>query len=149
MLIVHRTQFRIAAMKTTISFPRSWFPTSLLLIGSLFAASCGESLAPFQPEITSAPDNFQLQATGVNAVTSTLNYSWSNSGTRATVNHSTTTSADVAHITIRDAAGAVVYDKDLVPSLNEPTAAGTAGNWTIKLQLTNYSGTLNFRAQKL
>jgi hypothetical protein len=44
---------------------------------------------------------------------------------------------------------AIVYDKALVPSLNEPTTAGTSGTWSIQLRLTNYSGTLNFRAQKL
>ena len=149
LLIVAHYPYQTTSMNNTVSFQRSWFSTSLLLIGAMVIASCGDSLAPFQPEVTSAPDNFQLQATGVNAVTSALNYSWSNSGTRATVNHSTTTSAGVAHVTIRDAAGSVVYDKDLVPSLNEPTTAGTAGNWTIRLQLSNYSGTLNFRAQKL
>jgi hypothetical protein len=36
-----------------------------------------------------------------------------------------------------------------VPSLNEPTVAGVAGTWKIELTMTNYSGTLNFRAQKL
>jgi hypothetical protein len=50
---------------------------------------------------------------------------------------------------IRDAAGVVVYDKLLSPSLNEPTAAGVAGAWKLELRLDRYSGTLNFRAQKL
>ncbi len=116
----------------------------------LFTFACGDDpLAPFQPEITSATDNFQLQATGVATVTTTGTYSWSNSGARATINHSTTTSAGSARILIRDGGGTVVYDKELVPSLNEPTAAGVQGTWTIELRLTNYSGTLNFRAQKL
>lgn len=42
-----------------------------------------------------------------------------------------------------------MYSKALSPSLNEPTTAGQAGTWSIQLTLTNYSGTLNFRAQKL
>ena len=112
-------------------------------------AGCDDPLGPFQPEITSATDNFQLQATGVTAVTSTLNYSWANTGTRATVNHSTTTTAGTTQLTIRDAAGATVYDKALVSSLNEPTIAGMPGTWSIQVRLTNYSGTLNFRVQKL
>ena len=121
----------------------------LMLAATLPVAGCSDPLAPFQPEITSATDNFQLQATGVTTVTSTLTYSWANTGTRATVNHSTTTTAGSAELTIRDASGTVVYDKSLVPSLNEPTAAGGPGNWTIELRLTDYSGTLNFRVQKL
>lgn len=106
-------------------------------------------LEPFQPEISNATDNFQLQATAVVGVTATQTYSWNNTGTRATINHSTTTTAGTAAVTVRDGAGVVVYTKTLVPSLNEPTAVGTAGTWTIVLTMTSYSGTLNFRAQKL
>ena len=119
-------------------------------IGSaLGTTSCSDPLAPFEPEVTNAADNFQVQATNVSDVSATRSYSWSNTGTRATVNHSTTTSAGTAWVTIRDAAGTTVYDKQLVPSLNEPTSAGVAGTWTIQLRLTDYSGTLNYRVQKL
>lgn len=121
----------------------------LMLTATLSLAGCNDPLAPFEPEITSATDNFQFQATGVTAVTSTLSYTWANTGTRATVNHSTTVTAGTAELTIRDASGTVVYSKALVPSLNEPTAVGGPGSWTIQLRLTNYSGTLNFRVQKL
>ncbi len=121
----------------------------LVLAAWLTASGCSDPLGPFEPEITSTTDSFQLQATGVTGVASTLTYSWTNTGTRATINHSTTTTAGVARIVIRDAAGTIVYDKALVPSLNEPTAAGTAGTWTIQLALTSYSGTINFTAQKL
>lgn len=115
----------------------------------LAGSGCSDPLGPFQPEITNATDSFQLQATDVGAVTSTLTYSWINTGARATINHSTTTTAGSARIVIRDGAGTIVYDKALVPSLNEPTTAGTAGTWTIQLALAGYSGTINFRAQKL
>jgi len=59
------------------------------------------------------------------------------------------TTAGSVPLIVRDAAGAVVYTKALVPSLNEPTEVGTAGTWTVVLTMTNYSGTVNFRAQKL
>lgn len=121
----------------------------LTLLGLLLGGGCSDPLEPFEPEITNATDNFQLQATGVAGVTSTFVYSWVNTGTRATINHSTTTTAGSAQLTIRDAGGSTVYDKGLAPSLNEPTSSGTAGTWTIELRLTSYSGTLNFRAQKL
>ena len=121
----------------------------IALSAFLTASGCSDPLGPFQPEITNTTDSFQLQATGVTGVTSTVAYSWTNTGTRATINHSTTTTAGNARIVIRDAAGTIVYDKALAPSLNEPTAAGTAGTWTIHLALASYSGTINFRAQKL
>lgn len=117
---------------------------------ALAAISCSsDPLDPFQPEINSATDNFQLQATSVTGVTATRSWSWSNTGTRATVNHSTTTTAGSARVSVRDATGTEVYTKTLVPSLNETSSAGTAGAWTIVLTLTGYSGTLNFRVQKL
>jgi hypothetical protein len=123
----------------------------LLVLVATGAGACNSStpLEPFQPEIANATDNFQLQATAVTGVTSTQTYSWNNTGTRATINHSTTTTAGSVELTIRDATGAVVYTKALAPSLNEPSATGTAGTWTIALTLTSYSGTLNFRVQKL
>lgn len=121
----------------------------IALAAVLTAAGCSDPLSPFQPEITNATDSFQLQATGITGLSSTLTYSWSNTGTRATINHSTTTTAGNARLVIRDAAGTIVYDKTLVPSLNEPTAVGAAGTWRIQLVLASYSGTINFRAQKL
>ena len=123
----------------------------LLVIVAAGAGGCSSSnpLEPFQPEIANATDNFQLQATDVAGVTSTQTYSWNNTGTRATINHSTTTTAGSTQLTIRDANGTVVYTKALAPSLSEASATGTAGTWTIALTMTSYSGTLNFRVQKL
>jgi hypothetical protein len=120
------------------------------LTASLFLTACdSDPLAPFEPEVTSATDNFQLQATGVSGVTHSWSYTWQNTGTRATVDHSTITAAGAARLVIRDAVGTVVYDEALIPSLNEPTTAGVAGAWQIQMTLVSYSGTLNFRVQKL
>jgi hypothetical protein len=119
------------------------------LIAILALAACSDNtLAPFQPEISNVVDTFQLQATGVTGRTATLNYNWSNTGTLASVNHSTTTTAGSARVVIHDGAGTLVYNEVLVPSLNEPTLVGVAGTWTIQLVLDGYSGTPNFRVQK-
>jgi hypothetical protein len=121
----------------------------LVLVIAVALCGCGENaLDPFQPEITNAVDNFQLQATKVRAVSTTLTYAWTNTGTQANVNHSTTTTFGSARLVIRDAAGAKVYEHDLVPSLVEATSAGAAGSWTIQVVLSRYSGNLNFRVQK-
>jgi hypothetical protein len=122
---------------------------TLVLLLAAVATCSNNSLAPFQPQISNAADNFQLQATNVSNVSTTLTYSWANSGTRATINHSTTTTAGSTALVIKDAAGTTVYSKALAPSLNEPTSTGVAGAWSIELTLNGYSGTLNFRAQKL
>lgn len=122
---------------------------ALAVLAGFVAGCSSNTLAPFQPQISNAADNFQLQATGVSNVTTTLTYSWANSGTAATINHATTTTAGSTLLVIKDNAGATVYSKALSASLNEATSAGQAGTWTIQLTLTHYSGTLNFRAQKL
>ncbi len=118
---------------------------------ALFAACSGSGtapLSPFQPQINNAPDNFQFQATGVTNVTTTVTYTWQNSGTGASVNQATTVTAGSATVTPYDANGTQVYTRSLAD--NGTFAANTAvsGAWTIKVVLTNYSGTANFRVQK-
>jgi len=126
---------------------KSLVPGILLVVA--VAGGCGsDPLAPFEPEISNATDTFQLQATDVRDVTRTLTWTWHNAGTVANVNHATTTSRGSARLIIREAGGAIVYDRSLVPSLTEATSAGTAGDWTIQLVLSGYSGTLNFRVQR-
>ncbi|MFT5098623.1 MAG: hypothetical protein ACI9HY_000732 [Planctomycetaceae bacterium] len=123
----------------------------VMLLSSVFTG-CGDdpaALAPFEPEVSNVDDSFSLQATGVTGISSVVRYTWPNSGTRASINHSTTTEAGTASLVIKDSAGTTVYSKNLSPSLNEPTTIGVAGNWTIELTLTNYRGTINFEAQKL
>jgi len=139
-------------MQSVHGIPKLLF-TGLLLILSITLAGCGKStpasLAPFEPEIVNTQDAFQLQATNVSNVSTTLVYSWKNSGAQATINHSTTTTAGSTLLTVKDSLGTTVYSKALSPSLNEPTAGGVPGTWSGTLTLTNYSGTLNFRAEKL
>ena len=122
---------------------------ALPAVAAALVSCSNNSLAPFQPQISNVADNFQAQATNVSNVTATLTYTWSNSGTQATINHSTTTTAGSTLLVIKDNAGTTVYSKALSPSLNEATSVGVAGSWTVQLTLTGYSGTLNFRAQKL
>ena len=128
--------------------------TKTLIVAALVMLSaCGsdnpvDPLAGFEPQVNNATDSFQLQASDVTDVGTVLQYTWTNTGNMASVDHSTTTAAGAAGVVIRDADGTTVYSQGLEPSLNEDTAAGTTGTWTIVLTLTDYSGTLNFRVQK-
>jgi len=124
-----------------------------ILVAVLIALSgCGsdptDPLAQFEPQVTNSTDSFQLQASNVTDVGTTLQYSWENTGTQASVDHSTTTVGGVAGLVIKDASGATVYEQGLTPSLNEDTSSGSTGTWTIRVVLNAYSGTLNFRVQK-
>ncbi len=135
-----------------MSLHRSKYITGVAaLLTIAMAAACGNStgpLAPFQPQITNAPDDFQFQATGVTNVTWTFTYAWSNTGDSATVNHSTTVTGGSATITILDKNGTQLYSQPLKPSGTEGMLKGVAGTWTIRVVFTNYSGTVNFRVQK-
>lgn len=120
---------------------------TLLHLALFASAACNDSLAPFQPEIANLPGNFQLQATNVRSVTNTFEYTWQNAGTTANVNQATTIAAGSAQLTILDSQGTQVYTRNLSDNGTFTTTAGTTGAWTIRMVLTNYSGTLNFRVQ--
>jgi len=42
-----------------------------------------------------------------------------------------------------------VYSGNLIPSGTPTTSSGVAGAWTLRVELMNTSGTLNFRVQKV
>lgn len=124
---------------------------TLLLATSVALSACSDSsgpLAPFQPQINNAPDNFQFQATGVTNVTWTYSYTWPNTGTSASVNQSTTVTSGSATVTVLDANGVQVYTQSLSANGTFTSTAGATGNWTIRVAFTNYAGTVNFRVQK-
>jgi len=47
------------------------------------------------------------------------------------------------------ATGTQVYSGNLIPSGTPTTSSGVAGAWTLRVELMNTSGTLNFRVQKV
>ena len=108
---------------------------------------CRSSLAPFQPEVANNPGTFQLQATGVTNVSNTFEYTWQNAKTAANVNQATVVTAGNATLTIFDASSTQVYTKDLSQNGTFTTGTGSAGAWKIRMVLSGYSGTLNFRVQ--
>lgn len=117
----------------------------------LLAVGCSKKknpLSAFQPQINKAPDNFQFQATNVTNVTSTLQYTWQNTGTSANVNQACAITSGTATLTIFDAFATQVYSQNLAANGTFATSSGISGNWRIRVVLNNVSGTLNFRVQK-
>ena len=120
-------------------------------VAVLITAACNESTAPgFELMVTNNPDDFIAQSPGT-VLNESLDreYTWQNSGTRATVTHGTIVDAGIARIVIRDAAGAIVYDRSLTFGMSEATQVGVTGAWRIEVLLSGFSGTFNVRAQKL
>ncbi|MEW6049721.1 MAG: hypothetical protein AB1644_01475 [Candidatus Zixiibacteriota bacterium] len=124
-------------------------------VAVLIMGGCGGSKKPtaplsnFQPEIVSIQDNFQFQATNLDNVSATVQYMWANSGNRASIDHSSAVTAGTTSVTLFDANGAQVYTSGLLASGTQQADSGAAGDWLVRVILTNCSGTLNFRAQKL
>lgn len=129
------------------------FTVLLVLAAILMTAGCSNSgrnpLAAFEPEIITTADAFQFQVTDASSVSTTVSYSWENTGTRATVNHSTVTNRGSATVYVLDADSVQVYTAGLVSSLNETTLDGAAGTWTVRVVFADYSGTANFRVERI
>lgn len=114
-------------------------------------AACGDSnvIGPDnQLEVTNAEDNFQLQVSALDEVSQTLEYSWENTGTQATIDVSQAITSGAAMLTITDADGTVVYQEDLADDSDGQTLVGVAGTWGIRVVLDGVNGTFNFRAQR-
>ncbi len=137
------------ASKTTLTIAMTLVAALMLTVGCGSSSNPSASLNAFQPEIINNADAFSFQATAVENVTATMVYTWQNTGQQATINHSSAVDSGTVSVTILDANGTQVYANPLVASLNEPTAAGVAGAWTVTVVVTNVYGTLNFRADKL
>ncbi len=139
-----------------MSHRAGWFQPlqcAMLLLLSYALAGCGggsSALNPqFQPQVANLQDNFQFQTTGIKNVTQTLTYTWQNSGTGASINQACSVAPGTVFLHLKDASGKAVYSADLAANGTFTSVAGTAGAWTVQVVLTNVTGTINFRVQKM
>lgn len=128
------------------------FSWTLLPAALLLAVACGDSANLIGPEnqieVTNAIDQFQFQLTALDDVTDTRRYDWQNTGTQATIDVSQAITDGSAILTIRDAAGVVMYEADIADDSDSTTPEGVPGTWQIEVILTRTTGTFNFRVQK-
>lgn len=127
------------------------FPTLLLVAIALLG--CGSSTAPppapgIQPEIINITDSFEYQVQSVSNYSRTASYTWTNTGTVAAVDHSSVVSDGVGTLEVFAADGVQVYSGTLSDSGSTQSAAGVAGDWTVRITYASFSGTVNFRVQK-
>jgi len=122
---------------------------AMVVLVTMSGCSDKNPIAPFQPEVINNADAFQFQITAARDVTTTLNYSWVNSGTRATINHATARQQGTATVTVFDANNQQVYTHSLVASATEQSTVGVAGTWRIRIVFGDFDGSANFRVEKL
>jgi hypothetical protein len=109
----------------------------------------GGGSTPIQPQYQPLTDSFEFQLTNVQDGDGSLTYTWQNSGTKASVDRSSAITAGDVTLTLRDAANTVVYQGALGgASGSVASVTGTAGAWTVVVDFTNTTGTINFRCQK-
>lgn len=136
-------------MKHRNAFARILAPLVLLAVLSACGSDNNNVIAPqFEPEVVNLQDSFSFQATGTTNVTQTLVYHWENTGPSANVDQSCSISDGSATVTVLDAQGTTVYTRNLTDDGSFPTADGLSGTWTIRVTLSNASGTLNLSLQK-
>jgi hypothetical protein len=124
--------------------------TNLMIAGVLALAACGDGATSpgIQPEIVNATDNFQYQVSAIEDYSGTQTYTWQNTGTTATINQSASVSAGSATLVLLDADGTQVYSRSLAEDGTFASAAGAAGNWTVRVSYSSVNATVNFRADK-
>lgn len=121
---------------------------AVALVAAL-GAGCGDPASPgIQPRIINVADNFEYQISNVRNYTGTATFTWSNTGTTANVNQSASITGGSVRLVILDAANVQVYSRSLADNGTFITSAGTTGAWTVRVEYSNGTGTVNFRAQK-
>jgi len=124
-----------------------------LLVGACSSntpvAPISPPLSQFQPQIANISDNFQFQVTGATNVSTTVEYLWQNSGSRANINQSCAITAGTAVLTVLDSNQGQRDTNSLSANGTFQSDSGMVGTWKVRVVLTGLSGTLNFRVQKL
>ena len=123
----------------------------VLAMAALLAMACGSdnAVAPkYQPQVVNTPNvAFSFQATGLQNVDDVVSYNWSVSSGDIVIHPSTATTSGSITLRIKDATGAIVYEGDVQPSGDIDLPATGAGIWRVRVELVNYTGTINFALQ--
>jgi PBP1b-binding outer membrane lipoprotein LpoB len=125
---------------------------ALAVLACAVISGCSSSsnpLAAFQPEIANNTDSFEFQVTAATNVSTTVDYIWLNTGSRATINQSSAVTSGSVSLTLFGPDGLERYSGSLATNGTFQSDTAAAGSWRIRVSMTNLSGTLNFRAQKL
>ena len=98
------------------------------------------------PILVNQTDNFSYSAGNLDNVNQTLTWTWTNTGSSAIIQHNSLVPHGITQMTVRDAAGTVVYDLNiqLIYQETQNTNAGTPGAWTIELGMYGTTGDLDF-----
>ena len=128
---------------------RSLAALAALSLSAACSSGADNATAPrYQPQVVNLQNDFAFQVTSLQNVSDNVQYTWKNDGTAASVNQSPSNLSGSVSLVILDAAGTQVYSRSLGDTGTFTTAAGAAGNWTVRIRFAQASGAVNFRLQK-
>ena len=125
----------------------AWAAVAAAVLLAAPGCSSGDVLAKYQPQVVNAADQFRFQVSGLNAVTTTHEYTWTNTAQKAGVEQVMRLGAGSGTITIFDAANTQVYQQPLGAAGVQQTLSGTPGAWRIRVELSGTSGSVGLRVQ--
>ncbi|HEX5005395.1 MAG TPA: hypothetical protein VFV65_08755 [Gemmatimonadales bacterium] len=109
-----------------------------------------ESLGPGNHvTVTNLVGHFQLTADNIQNVTTTLTFTWQNPGTVAEIDHQSFMPHGSTLLIIRDAADSLRYEGKLLYQLEDRTAAGVPGEWTVTFSLDESVGDIDVTLEGL
>lgn len=116
---------------------------------TMFLLGCHKDPASSHvPEVVNVKDNFHLQMSDVKNHDTLLVYYWSIEGMSANIDQSASIKGGQVAIAIEDNSQLQVYLTDMKQNGSFTTMSGTPGYWRIRVTLTNFSGMIDFRAQR-
>lgn len=124
-----------------------WAALAAAVLLAVTGCSGGDVLAKYQPQVVNAADQFRFQVSGLNAVTTTHEYTWSNAGQKAGVEQVMLLGGGAGTITIFDAANTQVYQQPIGTAGVQQTLSGAPGRWRIRVELSGASGSVGVRVQ--
>ena len=132
--------------------PRLFFAATIL---ALAGAACMDTIIKeYGPEnhvaLSVLPDSCRFQAESLDNVHDVTRWSWTNTGTTAHVYHRNFLHHGGSQLTILDANGDSVYRRvPLEYQMDDTTAVGAAGTWTVQVQLFGARGRVDVSVVRL
>ena len=131
------------------------FPRFLLAAASvaLLTAGCNDVVTQIGPEndpiVTNEVGTFRYEAHDLDNVHEEFSFTWSNPGTQAKVLHRGFVPHGSNLIVVRDDAGNEVYRHDMLYQVDDVTAVGVAGDWTVEFLLHGTTGRIDMQLETM
>ncbi len=117
--------------------------------GILLVAGCHKDpISSADVTVNNKKDNFHFQLNEASELDSTMVYYWQMEGTTANIDQYSSLRGGTALVVIEDHSRAQVYQTDLTQNGDFSTSYGATGIWMIRFTLSNFTGMIDFRAQR-